>query len=582
MDLKNQYLKLAGLDWDVRPATEAKKEQPAAPTQQTVEVLADAFQLAIERLAAKAEVKPIQITEVTDPDVSLIYRVSGASQAAHGYWSQISRVAGYGIKNKRTGDMLDVPYGMAFESRDESKEYLKQAVSKDERSDWSIIDWAMECVAFGTSVEGYVLKHKKDGSTHGPRFMTPQGAEDFMHQQMAPDERKHYKVDPIQLTKENVGLGMQGFVIQNKKTNAIKSGPYDTKEEAEEYLRRHTDGVDEPAFVVKKYEDIMGMSNYPNGSGVSESIDLNEGKTQRRTKAAGAKTLNTVLMTKKGGGHRTDKDYNRQKEKEKARKELSEAASMDKDAFKAAHGELKAKGYEKTHSAMADDKEAGGVYYSHPESKKKAVIRKGKIHYDVNESVVVDENQKFLLQKEKVINVGGEAGVKNKGEISSTRDAPAYHKPQYKRPDYDHTNISDEHTLFGKEEEAGDDVPQQYGSIDVPAEVLKAVRDEIAHCRDIAAKTEEDVINTRGHSDKSWWKNTANMLQEVLDWLETGDEQNLKRAVIKMQSWENARWWNWPSELIKFMSHYGYGYKYPKLVDKFKEVKANIIPLKSA
>lgn len=581
MDLKNQYLKLAGLDWDTRPATEAKKvEQPAAAPaqQQTVEVLADAFQLAIERLAAKAT----QITEVTDPDVSLAYRVSGAAQAAHGYWSQIARVAGYGIKNKRTGDMLDVPYGMAFESRKEAKDFLKQAVSKDERADWSIIDWAMECVAFGTSVEGYVLKHKEKGSTHGPRFMTPQGAEEYMNVKMSPDERQHYKVDPIQLTKENVGLGMQGFVIQNKKTNAIKSGPYDTQAEAEEYLKRHTDGVEDPPFVVKKYEDIMGMSNYPNGKGVGvgESVDMNEGKTERRTKAAGAKTLNTLLMTKKGGGHRTDKDYNRQKQKAEARKALAEAAEMDKEAFRSMHSELKAKGYEKTHSAVADDKEAGGVYYSHPESKKKAVIRKGKVHYDVNESVVV-EAEKFLLQKEKVGNLKTKSAGSS-GKDSSNVGAPDYRDPAYKRPSYDHTNISDEHTLFGKEEEAGDDVPQQYGSIEVPAEVLKAVRDEIAHCRDIAAKTEEDVINTRGHSDKSWWKNTANMLQEVLDWLETGDEANLKRAVIKMQSWENARWWNWPSELVKFMSHYGYGYKYPKLVDKFKEVKANLIPLKSA
>jgi len=645
MDLKNEFLKLSGMNYDVRPSSQmqAKTEQNNVSKEQTLEMLADAFQIAIEKsiqldeggahgnwylyldnyeisqsmnpdkergavgplpTAKKAEdVRSLLSsvysgaetyldknrnkwrtftprTESVDSDVSLTYRVSGASQASHGYWSQVSRVAGFGLKNKTTGDMLDVPYGMAFESRKEAKDYLKQAVSKDERSDWSVIDWAMECVAFGTSVEGYVLKHKEDGSTHGPRFMTPKGAEDFMNQKMSPEERRNYKVDPIELTKESVGLGMQGYVIQNTKTNAIKSGPYDTKEEAEEYLRRHTDGVTDPAFSIKKYEDVLGMSNYPNGKGVTESVDLEEGKTRkdRPSKAAGAKTLNTVLMTKKGGGHRTDKDYNRQKAKAEARKALAEAASMDKDAFANAHKELKTKGYEKTHSAMADDKDAGGVFYSHPESKKKAVIRKGKIHYDVNENIVI-ETEKFLLQKEKVGNFSTKSSG-SKGQNSSNVGAPAYDKPQYKRPDYDHTEISDEHTLFGKEEEAGGDVPQQYGSIEVPAEVLKAVRDSIKHCRDVAAKTEEDVINTRGHSDKSWWKNTADMLQEVLDWLESGDEANLKRAVVKMQSWENARWWSWPSELIKYMAHYGYGYKYPKLADRFKEVKANLIPLK--
>lgn len=525
MDLKNQYLRLAGLDYDVRSPAQTKTERPAAPAQQTVEVLADAFQLALERLAAKTEKQPVQITETIEVDPSMVYRVPGASQPAHAYWSQVSRVAGFGLKNKKTGNMMETPYGMAFESRKEAKDYLKQAVTKEERSDWSIIDWAMECVAFDTNVEGFVLKHKEKGTTHGPRFMTPKGAEDFMNQKMSAEERKNYKIDPIQLTKESVGLGMQGFVIHNRKTNAIKSGPYDTKEEAEEYLRRHTNGVDEPEFVVKKYEDVLGHSNFPNakGVGIGESVELDEGKTHkdkdRPSKPVGAKTLNVVLRGKKGGGHRSEKDYSRAREKETLRKEMSE-------------------------------------------------------------SIFVDENQKFLLQKEKVINYAGTAGVDNKNEVSSNRDAPAYHDPQYKRPDYEHTEISDEHEIFSREEEQGVDVPQQYGSVDVPADVLKAVRDEIAYCREIAGKTPEDVINTKGHSDKSWWKNTADMLQQVLEWLESGEEANLKRAVVKMQSWENARWWNWPSELVKFMAHYGYGYKYPKLVDKFKEVKANLIPLK--
>lgn len=582
MDIKNQFLRLAGMDYNVRPSAQFKQEQQiqepapvAAADAASVQTLSEAVGKLAE-VVEKLQAAQKPVTEVVEPDASLVYRVSGASQPAHGYWSQVRRVAGYGLKNKETGDFMDVPYGIAFESRKEAKDYLKQTAPKGERGNWKVVDWALECVAFGSSVEGFIVKHKDSGDVKGPRHMTQQSAEEYIKLKIPAEDRKDFKVDTVQLTKESVGVA--GFVIVNAKTDAIKSGPYDTKDEAEEYIRRHTptDGEENDKWKVLPH-DQLGYTPKPNGKGVSESVVLDEGKTKKPAKAAGAKTLNDILKTKKGGGHRSDKDFDRNKDKEKVRKELTSEA-MGMVDLKAAKEELRKKGYVQSHSAASDEGE-GGVYFRHPETKKYAAIRKGKIHYDVDESVVIGENQPFLLQKEKVVNLSGEAGVKA-GDNSSKAGGPEYRKPQYRHPDYEHNEISDEHDKLGGEEEEGVDVPQQYGLVKIPSDVLDSVRDEIKHCREMAEKTPDDVINTKGHGDKSWWKNTADQLQRVLDLLETGEESNLKRATVIMQSWENARWWNWPSALLKFMSHYGYGYKYPSLIDKFKEVKHNLIPLK--
>ena len=643
MDLKNQWLKLAGMDYDVRPSTQFNATVEKPSTLKKTNTLNEAkleeargnWYLYIDTLgyeqteapdpdrpsigplpSSKAAARARQLlahvygraetrvddrgwktyvnhdqptSETVETDPSLVYRVSGALQPAHGYWNQISRVGGFGLKNKKTGDMMETPYGVAFDSKEEAEDYLKQNAPRNMKA-WKIVNWATECVAFGSSVEGFVLRHKETGETKRPRFITQTTAEEYLNKKVAKEERKNWKIDKFQLTKEDIeSVGQPGFVIINKKTNVIKSGPYDTREEADEYIKRSTAGDERSNWKVIAHK-ALGFGNEPNGNGVSESnedekmndsVFLEGNKNKKKEVAAPRATnLNAALRSKKSGGHFSDKsDYRRSKEKQKAMRELDEAMTMLD--LKNAKNELEKKGYKQTHSVASDDGD-GGVYFRHPETKEYAVIRKGKIHYDVDESVEsveILENQPFLLQAIKLVNQSGKAGVKA-GDNSSKHNGPAYAKPEYRHPDYETTSISDEHSKLGGEEEEGVDVPQQYGEFKLPVEVKKAVQRSIAHCREMADKTPEDVINTRGHSDKSWWKNTADMLQQALDWMETGEEGNLKRAITLIQSWENARWWSWPPELVKFMAHYGYGYKYPSLVDRFKEIKHNIIPLK--
>jgi len=112
------------------------------------------------------------------------------------------------------------------------------------------------------------------------------------------------------------------------------------------------------------------------------------------------------------------------------------------------------------------------------------------------------------------------------------------------------------------------------GGIKVPAEVLNALKNEIKHVTEIAEIVPTDVIATHGYGDRGWWRQTADYLQQVHDLLATGEPENVKYATTIMQSWENARWWNWPSVVVKWMAGgISNDMNYTSIKDRIKDIK---------